>query len=1608
MNILAASLLAALGGTAVSAAPEYETVPVSKPTCAKPARSGTCHAAGLLNAGEEALTLAPEQPADLETVRVVLKQSFFEGQDIAFAGVVIPSIYTNGEPICIENFGPLAFGANLDHEGHPFDLMCNPATNTAKVSIYISDDKIDADKLDELAEDSDGQFPDECDLGEFVPTEMCSVTYEIQCGCSEHGDEEEEELADAEDGIEDDIEDAHAETEEAIDAHLDVRVNAAADVVDMEDGANIKRKLDAQLRPTPAPTSAPTSAPTRPKPTNPPSVSFEPTTSLAPTEEQGPGCDSITYLPEGHTGPLPFCYDGSTYHGTYRGNGRGRGKADTTCYVVEESECGMIDFMIQGANSMDNYRCSDVFDWYIRCVASYGCTPAHDSTVYFAYGKPGTRRVSWIGASSGQPGYYRFTLDGNGVWGGAYKWKCPSKEAAYGMKHFTDAVYNTKVPGDWRRLFQTPVGTCESSAPSESLVPTSSPAPSLPVPPDCTSDFGYHFPYSKPRTSNHVNRRSQSGPKGKIYIVVNKHCQYYMYGAGVQGTKYVNNMEEMVEGVAKAWGAQMVNNNAKFNPLGRMNQGMIISGNCGNQLWCTKTAYVSFRKHSGVENEDKIFLFDSRTYADRFRRLFYDTAKNDNEVFFTLDENNKCGVSPMCTDDGKTACYVDTKKSDFCGPFDFVVVNTEGDEQLRTNDVWEFFTDCAASWPSCTKYEYGTVQFVYGRSPRVHSWRSGGKRIVRLKDNGFKGEVQYHCTNNEQGLDLYHLAYKMYCTDLFKKKKSECTQSPTDSPTACQDSFLTKPPININIVMDISYSTYYTPFGGSWIGDLNGDGKRNSILDAEIAAVLQLLKVIENSDVLDNTNVDLGFVVFETSGFYKGEYMHAGRYKPLNSNGNGINSDLIKDLKDIQTLKTNATVIQNNKGFTNFDDALDKSIEYFMERENDSTINFDEWTNLMVFLSDGIPNIRGDGDNEPFCKHGLSNVNCNNPNARNKPDTAATLRWESGELSFCQSGDTGCADNKYKPCVLGPKCEGDDSVKMFGSEFKRLDMFGRDGVKRISIGVGKSSDGSMGSALYSIDNNPLKKTFPDLLPPVVTTTDALANLLRNLCYENTANPTDQPSVSPTSIPTTLPTGSPTHEPTSAPTSKPTSAPTSPPTGLPTSAPTDEPTETPSSQPTDDLCDYTVLDFAGETGPALPDTWTPTYGMRIMSMVSDVAGNLAYIDTNDAEAGVVLAVPKADSVVDEVSPDGGSILINQDLTQDKFMRISLYNVENEFKIIRRFREMSMFGEVVGTVASVDEHDAFTGVKEFKIPVDGIFQVEVQFEGHGSLSKLQICRNPNSTPAPFGLSSNGSTDPPTATPTTNTATPTMLPTVDDGCPPDAVVISTTGSTPFPQNPIEVVSQDGTTVTFKVKQTWKETVGYLYTNYQTSFFDSECILLEEVEKYASETYTAKCMDSVEIAVVDIYVSDPSLNKVLDDAVIPICCQKPDVDSHPTVKYTFEVKCVDPCPTPARKLSDKQVVGDEVDAKYSKKTIIKTDKDGKAETETSSTDHYCKPSEHPCSDDSSMVNVCHYSSKKGFQTYCMTAADSDIVSYYPNDSCGPCPPELSEKASVNAEVAK
>jgi len=130
----------------------------------------------------------------------------------------------------------------------------------------------------------------------------------------------------------------------------------------------------------------------------------------------------------------------------------------------------------------------------------------------------------------------------------------------------------------------------------------------------------------------------------------------------------------------------------------------------------------------------------------------------------------------------------------------------------------------------------------------------------------------------------------------------------------------------------------------------------------------------------------------------------------------------------------------------------------------------------------------------------------------------------------------------------------------------------------------------------------------------------------------------------------------------------------------------------------------------------------------------------------------------------------------------------------------------------------------------------------------------------------------------------------------CEPD--LLNDAAADQFQADPITILSQDTTTVTFTVSQTWSDDllclIGTLYLTEEDGY---DCPSVANAGPGEFANYTAQCVDGT--ATVELYVYDPSF--VLSDspAIDGHCEQSPP--EH-TYKYVYEIPCTatDECPAP------------------------------------------------------------------------------------------------------------
>jgi len=213
----------------------------------------------------------------------------------------------------------------------------------------------------------------------------------------------------------------------------------------------------------------------------------------------------------------------------------------------------------------------------------------------------------------------------------------------------------------------------------------------------------------------------------------------------------------------------------------------------------------------------------------------------------------------------------------------------------------------------------------------------------------------------------------------------------------------------------------------------------------------------------------------------------------------------------------------------------------------------------------------------------------------------------------------------------------------------------------------------------------------------------------------------------------------------------------------------------------------------------------------------------------------------------------------------------------------------------------------------------------------------------------------------------------------------------STVFPFTPITITSQDDVTVSFNITNPFGNKVLSVYYQYAAAGTGNTKCYSESPFLSCPEPIevTAHCLTGPvhSLAVVDIWFVDPDAVDSSDSATVPECCQPDTMDSGvPTVLYSFKVYCQSKCERRAyRELHDHTVHAKSVEDFKDDASETLVDKSEKAQ------EHFCSSAEYPCGD-GSLVHVCHYSAKDGYQTYCVPESDSDVISYMPKDYCGPC----------------
>jgi len=180
----------------------------------------------------------------------------------------------------------------------------------------------------------------------------------------------------------------------------------------------------------------------------------------------------------------------------------------------------------------------------------------------------------------------------------------------------------------------------------------------------------------------------------------------------------------------------------------------------------------------------------------------------------------------------------------------------------------------------------------------------------------------------------------------------------------------------------------------------------------------------------------------------------------------------------------------------------------------------------------------------------------------------------------------------------------------------------------------------------------------------------------------------------------------------------------------------------------------------------------------------------------------------------------------------------------------------------------------------------------------------------TKSPTAEPTKSPTEKPTESPTKSpTGEPTAEPKcpeyVPPECPEDIVVLETVGVTPYPDDSIRVLSQDTTSVTIALHQSFaksstSDAIDYVFYQYMHSNFDQKCYEETNLDCNSKIEIKVECMHTKPIALFELWVADKDvLDAAGDNAIIPECCHPDDVpEGTPTTKYMIEIKCATECP--------------------------------------------------------------------------------------------------------------
>jgi len=415
---------------------------------------------------------------------------------------------------------------------------------------------------------------------------------------------------------------------------------------------------------------------------------------------------------------------------------------------------------------------------------------------------------------------------------------------------------------------------------------------------------------------------------------------------------------------------------------------------------------------------------------------------------------------------------------------------------------------------------------------------------------------------------------------------------------------------------------------------------------------------------------------------------------------------------------------------------------------------------------------------------------------------------------------------------------------------------------------------------------------------------------------------------------------PTDSPSSSPTSSPTASPSASPTISPTASPTASPSTSPSSSPSSSPSEPVEFDVETESPSNSPTDCYDKYGITRDSTVG-----------NDDEGIDIENAIKVSSV-----DDGESLTYTVTNIWGDESTVHISYLDNE-------------GQATCSETGLTVNESFDFESKCVMGIAKI-GVHVSLDSEESLEDCGKCKEPESD-------------------SESAVSYTLILSCEDLCGPTVPPMSTDCYDEIPEpellesvgedlvdatDIVEIIESTEVSVSFRVSRS--DDVNHLYLGFEEGVGSSICVSQEDQQ----EIYTASCDGGYAQLSVHFSTLDEE-----DEACNT--CSSPPPDSVSAEALYFNLPCGVICVDEGRRRR--------MDDTPSKESFTAEEIAPGAGIPTVNDEDvpYCVSEDFPCQGEGDdMVHVCHYSARKGYQTFCIPETDSDIMRFYPNDYCGPC----------------